>query len=114
MTTLTNEQIEKMNKGELHKAAKARSIKYGKLSVMQVREALKANPDVPKPAAKAKRVPPKRKDDGKPSKMDKAVEIMKANPKLVRKDIIALFMSDAGLTKAGASTYYQLVQKKLK
>ena len=118
MAKLTGEKIEQMGKRELYAAAKARGIKYGRMSLMQIRDALKANPDEPAPkqkGAKAKKAPPKRKAaDGKPSKMDAAIEVMRKNPNLPRKSIIAKFIDDVGLTKAGASTYYTLVQKKLK
>lgn len=44
------------------------------------------------------------------SKMDRAIEIYHANPGLQRKDYIALFKSELGMTDAGASTYYQTVK----
>jgi len=47
------------------------------------------------------------------SKMLAAMEVYKKNPNSVRKDVIAKFMADVGLTKAGSSTYYQLIKKKL-
>lgn len=43
----------------------------------------------------------------KESKKDIAVRIWDANPNLSRAEVIALFMSEAMLTKAGAGTYYQ-------
>lgn len=47
------------------------------------------------------------------TKMDIAIRIFaKEYPKMRRKDIISLFMSEAGLTKAGASTYHSLIKKK--
>jgi hypothetical protein len=48
------------------------------------------------------------------TKMEKALAIVKANPNLPRKTIIGKFMSDVKLTKAGASTYWALIQAKLK
>ena len=114
MAKLTADQIEKMGKRELNAAAKARGIKYGKMSLLQIREALKANPDEPAPKEKSKRGGKRPTKDGKPSKMDRALEIMKSNPKQTRKVIIGKFINDVGLTKAGASTYYTLCQKKLK
>jgi hypothetical protein len=48
------------------------------------------------------------------TKMVKALEIIKNNPALPRKAIIAKFISDAKLTKAGANTYYSLCMKKIK
>lgn len=47
------------------------------------------------------------------TKMLKAIEVMTKNPNMVRKQIIAKFIADVGLTKAGANTYYALVQKKI-
>ena len=118
MSKLNNEKIEAMSKRELYAAAKARGIKYGRMSMFQIREALKGNPDEPAP----KKAEPKEKKgrakrqaaDGKPSKMDLAIEVVKNNPKQPRKVIIKKFIDDVGLTKAGASTYYTLVKKKLK
>jgi len=48
------------------------------------------------------------------TKMERCKEIVKSNPGLVRKALIAKFISDAKLTKAGANTYYSLVMKKTK
>ena len=46
------------------------------------------------------------------SKASVAREIFALNfGKVARKDVIALFMSEAGLTKAGAATYYQKFKK---
>ena len=52
MPALTNDQIDEMSKSDLAKACKARGIKYGKMSLMQQRDALKANKDEPKPKEK--------------------------------------------------------------
>lgn len=120
MSALTTDAIDQMSKMELRHAAKQRNIKYGKLSLLQIREALKSNPEEiemsSKKKAVAKKAPAKKKvgktGDG-PSKMDLAVEIYKANKNAPRKKLIELFMKDAGLTKAGAGTYVQLVRKKL-
>lgn len=112
MTALTNEQIDKMTKGELAKACKARDIKHGKLSLMQQREALKAQKEAPAPKAKAKR---EKQEGPRPgSKMEKATEIYTANKDKPRKEILKLFESKAGLTKAGANTYYALIVKAAK
>ena len=66
--------------------------------------------------APAKKVAAKKvkKDESKPeTKTDVAVRIFKKEyGKLERKDIIALFMTEAGLTKAGSSTYYANFKKK--
>ena len=52
-----------------------------------------------------------------PTKADKAREIfarMYGKPNVARKDVINAFIAEAGLTKAGAGTYYQNFTKKLK
>lgn len=52
-----------------------------------------------------------------PTKADKAREIfarMYGKPNVARKDVINVFIAEAGLTKAGAGTYYQNFTKKLK
>jgi hypothetical protein len=48
-----------------------------------------------------------------PTKMDKAREVFDAltNDGKARKEIIAALIKDVGLTKAGASTYYQTLKK---
>jgi hypothetical protein len=99
--------IADMNRSELRAAAKAAGIKYGKLSLMQIREALTNH----KPA-KAKKSGERKQRTG--TKMEAALAVMEKHPGLVRKQIIAKFIDDVGLTKAGANTYYALVQKKLK
>lgn len=113
-----------LSKKELHQHAKAAGIKYGRLSLLQIREQLaKADTKVlagpRKPVKKAnkgastkteKKVRAKREG----TKMEKAIAIVKANPNKARKDIIKLFISDAKLTKAGSATYYSLVMKALK
>jgi hypothetical protein len=51
------------------------------------------------------------------SKMDIATEIykrMKKTKGVTRKEILELFMSEANLSKAGASTYFQLIKAKIK
>ena len=40
------------------------------------------------------------------SKIDRAIEIVKSNPTSSRGDLIAKFMSDLGMSKAGATTYF--------
>ena len=40
------------------------------------------------------------------SKIDRAIEIVKANPSASRSDLIAKFMSELSMSKAGATTYY--------
>ncbi|OMT53393.1 hypothetical protein AQ860_08560 [Burkholderia pseudomallei] len=50
-----------------------------------------------------------------PTKMELATEIykrMRAVKDVTRKDIIDKFVADVKLTKAGASTYYQLIKDK--
>lgn len=58
------------------------------------------------------------KDSGRvvekgPTKMDQAREVFDAltNDGKARKEIIAALIKDVGLTKAGASTYYQTLKK---
>ena len=58
------------------------------------------------------------KSDG-PSKMDRAIKIMEEMwadlqaGKVKRKDVIERFMDEADLTKAGSSTYYGNIKRKL-
>ena len=40
------------------------------------------------------------------SKIEHAIEIVKSNPTASRSDLIAKFMSELGMSKAGATTYY--------
>lgn len=40
------------------------------------------------------------------SKIEKAKQIVSANPKASRSELIALFMSELSMSKAGATTYY--------
>jgi hypothetical protein len=53
------------------------------------------------------------------SKAERAMKIMEAqwgdiqNKKVQRKDVIKIFIDEVGLTKAGASTYYGNIKKKL-
>lgn len=47
-----------------------------------------------------------------PSKADKAREIYISMPGASRKAVIARFVSECGLTQAGASTYYQNIKGK--
>ena len=59
------------------------------------------------------------KSDG-PTKVDQAMKIMEEvwpdiqSGKVKRKDVIQRFIDEVGLTKAGASTYYGNLAKKLK
>jgi len=59
------------------------------------------------------------KKSSEPSKADAARKIMEEMwddlqaGKVKRKDIIQRFVSEAGLTKAGASTYYGNIKKKM-
>jgi hypothetical protein len=99
--------IAEMSRQELRTAAKAAGIKYGKMSLMQIREALKD-------AKPVKKAGPKVRKQREGTKMEAAMAVMEKYPDKARKEIIAKFISDVGLTKAGANTYYSLVQKKLK
>jgi DNA-directed RNA polymerase specialized sigma24 family protein len=101
--------IDQMSRQELRAAAKAAGIKYGKLSLFQIREALKDA----KPVSKKKSEPKERKVRSG-TKMEAALAVMTKYPDKARKEIIAKFIDDVGLTKAGAATYYSLVQKKMK
>jgi hypothetical protein len=105
-----------LNRTELRQHAKAAGIKYGKMSLLQIREALaKADTKLlSKPAKAAKKANGKAERKAKTgTKMEKALKLMEKNPGLVRKAILAKFMNDVGLTKAGAATYYALITKKL-
>lgn len=65
-------------------------------------------------AASKKQDSKKIEDPDKPeSKMDIAVRIYSENPEAKRGDLILRFMTEAGLTKAGASTYVQNIRKKM-
>jgi hypothetical protein len=119
-STLTKETIDKMSRKDLRLTAKVAGIKYGKLSVMQIREALLNAPDVvtEKPTKSAKKKIATKKEtkvrkERTGTKMEAAMEIMQENDGKSRKEIIALFMSKAKLTKAGAATYYALCKKKM-
>lgn len=111
MPALTNDQIDEMSKSDLAKACKARGIKYGKMSLMQQRDALKANKEEPKPKEKKQR----EKGDREPrGKMALAIDLYTKNKDKPRKEIIKLFQDKAKLTKAGSATYYALIQKRIK
>lgn len=107
---LNQATVEKMGRKDLRAAAKAAGIKYGKLSLMQIREALVKGEGTTKSTNNKKSARTKRGG----TKMEAAIAIMKDNPDKSRKEIIALFISKAKLTKAGSNTYYTLVQKALK
>ena len=69
------------------------------------------------------RTPESTKNEGKksagPSKMEQATKIMEEvwddiqAGKVKRKDVIQRFMEEVNLSKAGASTYYGSIKKKL-
>jgi len=111
MAQLTDKQIDDMNRADLAKACKARGIKHGKLSLMQQRDALKANKDEPKPKEKKVREKGNREPRGK---MALAIDLFQKNKDKPRKEIIKLFQEKAKLTKAGSATYYALIQKRLR
>ena len=48
-----------------------------------------------------------------PTKKERALAIMKKNPGLARKEYIEMFMTEIGMTKAGAGTYYFNCKKAL-
>lgn len=119
---MTANDYSSMSKKELHHYAKAAGIKYGKLSLMQIREQLAkvdtkalSKPSVgPKKASnkgKMAKSPKQPRAERKGTKMQKAIALF--DKTLSRKDVIAKFMSEAKLTKAGAATYYALVKKKI-
>jgi hypothetical protein len=111
--------VAEMTRAELRSACKASGIKYGKLSVMQMREVLMKTPEIvaektgTTKAAK-KKVAKKGRKERTGTKMEGAIDVVAKNPNLPRKAIIALFIDKVGLTKAGANTYYALVTKKAK
>lgn len=49
-----------------------------------------------------------------PTKMELATQLWKDNPGLARKDYVAKFMSELGLTLAGSRTYVQIIMTKNK
>ena len=107
--SLTDNQIDEMTKAELAKACKARGIKHGRLSLLQQRNALKANKEEPKAKEKKSREP--REPRGK---MAVAIGLYEKNQDKPRQEILKLFQEKADLTKAGANTYFALIRKRLK
>ena len=59
-------------------------------------------------ATKAKRA---RKEDAAPTKLDRAVELFKANAKLSKDNMIELFRTELDMSLAGATTYYYNARK---
>lgn len=59
--------------------------------------------------AKAKKVYTKL--EGGATKAERALELYKANPNATRKELIEMFMSQLGMSAAGASTYASNVKK---
>lgn len=55
--------------------------------------------------------PPVQKKTSSGSKIDQAREIFKKNSKLPRDKIVALFMKQLQMTKAGATSYYYTCKK---
>ena len=51
--------------------------------------------------------------EAKVSKVDLAADIVRANPKATRAELIVMFMQELSMTKAGASTYVQLARKRV-
>lgn len=104
------ELVDKMDKRTLNQTAKKFGLKISKLSVMQIREALKAAGDEPAPKVKAKR---ERAEGPRPgSKAEKALAIWKDNKDKPRQELLKLFQTKAGLTVAGSNTYLANIQKK--
>jgi|GEM_PF-5833657 len=104
--------VEKMDKAELHRTAKKFGIKYGKLSLMQIREALINAGDEPPNKEKKQRA--KQEGPRPGSKMEKAVMIYSENKDKPRKEILKLFQDRVKLTKAGSNTYFAIIKKKMK
>ena len=69
----------------------------------------KNEPKTIKPPRKA--APKKVKAEKKESKSSKALAIYKEMEGAARKDVIARYISELGMSKAGASTYYQNAKK---
>jgi hypothetical protein len=107
MTVFTKEQVEGMTRKDLRASAKKVGIKYGQLSLMQLREALVDY----KPSKKVEKEDRKKRSN---TKMQLAVDLYTKNVDASRKEIIELFISKAKLTKAGSATYYSLIKQKLK
>ena len=49
-----------------------------------------------------------------PTKLDRAVELMRANPQLAKADIIKLFCEQLSMTPAGATTYFYSASKAIR
>lgn len=60
-----------------------------------------------------KPVPSKKVEGKTPSKMELAEGWMTDNPGKSRKDILVVMQDKFGLTKAGASTYFAIIKKRL-
>src|SRR5258708_7606620 len=106
---MTKTEVESLTRPELRSAAKKAGIKYGKMSLLQIREALVAS----KPAKVVEKTK-KQKGVARPgSKMLAAIELVQKHPDWERKQMIVAFIEKIGLTEKGAPTYYQLVKKKL-
>ncbi len=53
----------------------------------------------------------KKKVKGAPSKKELATELFKSNKDASRKEIIALFVKELGMTQSGAATYHYNIKK---
>jgi|SRR5665213_971505 len=107
---MKEEAVNQMSRLQLRTAAKAYGIKYGKLSLMQIREALIEAGDVPI-------VKKKQKDNGPRagSKVEKCLELYREHPKASRQELIGIFIKEGKLTSpAAASTYLYNIQQKYK
>ena len=56
---------------------------------------------------------PAKTKEKKVSKVDLAADIVRANPKATRAELIVMFMQELSMSKAGASTYVQLARKRV-
>ena len=86
------------------KLAKARA----KLAEDVAAKAAKAKAPAKVKAPKAKRA---RKAGAGPTKLDRAVELFKANAKLSKDNMIDLFRTELDMSLAGATTYYYNARK---
>ncbi|WP_332751836.1 hypothetical protein [Hydrogenophaga sp.] len=95
------------------KRIKAASAETMKLADQQVAQLKKGSARIVMPELKTKVAGEKVKADGPPSKMSLATELYNKHKAEGRKVVLAAFIEQAKLTKAGANTYYANLKKKL-
>lgn len=122
MSIYTQEQLDVMDNKEVVRLGKKHGISTSKLSPFQIKqkllevtEASITQENTVMATKKAKKVEKKSKVkvERKPrtgTKAEKCREIFEANKGAERKDVLAKFVK-IGLSKAGASTYYQNIKK---